>query len=622
LDSGYATASNRTSCDPASPLRRQSDQSLLRLSLQNRLSSNNSSYSRPESYQPNVEIPEAGGANGRPSHDIANDQYAVEDYLSEFYAPEQPFNTQEVGTSSSERHPDHDIYHPPHAPPSQCSRAGTSSQFPDLGLESCHLCGATKLHHLASISSRTDIALFKEVIRSNLKSINEPDNEGNLCVHFAAGAGASLQQLAILQRAGAQVDRPNYAGQTVLHLFDPRHYGRSLPAVLSWMIRAGLNFYQRDCYGKTPLHHVFSRTITLTNIHELVPFLEHAGRSMTLLDRDGNTPLDILRENWLKANHGVHLPQVEAKFIACNIPLNFRQPYNSGPKPSAQLPDLGKLAITSHDESSTDILNIINCSQNEPYYQNGSGQNVLHALAAFSFHANYPISCYMNPCGLWECLQQRLENFANVGVDVNQYNSDGFTPLHCFLTATFDISLDIPWLVPECIEMLLQAGADPRFRDRNGNTALHLACSRGRFECVGKIRAHLFTQCDKEQYIQCLSARDGRGRTVVEQAEACMSSETLEANERRKQCIGLVRAALGEPVYSYMPTAFSPSATSFSSSSFSPAMKWSAQLPNHGRKHSTSPARPPSSHRKVLSWGSRPSSLDEPEAEMRSAFED
>ncbi len=627
FDSGYATASNRTSSAATSLFdhpssRRQSKQSLLRLSLQNRFSSNHqSSYSRRQSHQPDIEIPENGPAIGTVDHDNVTNHYTADDYLSDFYVQDEPSQAQERFRPSSEEDLNHQPYRPPHAPPSRCNRAGTSSEFPDLGLETCTLCSATKLHHLASISRRTDVALFKEVVRSHLNSINESDNEGNLCVHFAAGAGASLEQLAILQRGGAEITRPNYSGQTLLHVLDPRHYGRTLPAVLSWAISTGLDFSERDYLGKTPLHHIFGRTITLTNVHDLMPFLQTAGRTMTFLDRDGNTPLDILRNNWLKVNDGVHLPQLEAKLIACNIPLASTRLFNPGFKPQTPLPDVSKLAITSHDDISTDILNIIHRSQNEPYCQNGSSQNVLHALAAFSFHANYQISCYMTPCGLLECLQQRLENSANVGVDVNQYNSDGFTPLHCFLTATFDINLDIPWLVPECVELLLQYGADPGLCDRNGNTTLHLACTRGRFECAGKIISHLSTHGGKQQYMQCLSTVNDNGKTAVDQAEASMSSETLEANDRRKQCIGLVRAAMGQPIYSYMPAAY-PTAASPSSTLSPSAMTWSAQLPNHGRKSFESPARPFSAHRKVPSWPSRTLSSEEPQAEMRSAFED
>jgi hypothetical protein len=458
-------------------------------------------------------------------------------------------------------------------------------------------------------------------VRSNLDSINGSDNEGNLCTHFAAGSGASLDQLAILQRAGVDVTRQNYWGQSFLHLLDPQLYGRTIPAVLAFAVQHGLSLSQRDCNGKTPLHHMFGCTITLTNVHDLIPSLQLAGRAVTFMDRHGNTPLDILRQNWEEANNGVHLAQLEAKLIACNVPLAFRPVSNGGPKPPTLLPDVSNLPITTHDETSTGILNIINRSQHEPYYQDSSAQNVLHALAAFSFHANYQLSCYLTHFGLFECLQHRLRNQANVGIDVNQYNSDGFTPLHSFLTAEFDINLDIPWLVPECVELLLEFGADPTLRNRDGNTALHLACSRGRFDCAGMIIRHLSGRCGKQQYIQCLSAVNDQGKTVVEQAEASMNSETVAANERRKQCIGLVRAALGEPMYSYMPAAY---ASATSSLTLTPsAMTWSAQLPNHGRsKASNSPVRPISGHRKVPSWPMRISSLQEPEAEMRSAFED
>jgi Ankyrin repeats (many copies) len=625
VDSGYATASNRDSSattasfDTTSSFRRQSEHSLLRRTFQNRFSNTQSSCSRPSSIQPDSSIPDTDHSHGPVDHDDINNQYIGDEFSPGFYGPDHLSHEKDVIQPSPTAHASH--YLPPHAFPSRCSRAGAGPEFPDLGLETCQLCNATKLHHLASISRRTDVSLFKEVVRSNLASINASDNEGNLCVHFAAGSGASLDQLAILERAGADVSRQNNWGQSFLHLLDPQLYGRTMPAVIGFAVQHGLSLSQRDCDGKTPLHHMFGRTITLTNVHDLIPFLQLPGRAVTFMDRHGNTPLDILRQNWEEVNNGVHLAQLEAKLIACNVPLAFRPVSNGGPRPPSSLLDVSNLPITTHDETSTSILNIINRSLLEPYYQDSSAQNVLHALAAFSFHANYQLSCYLTPIGLLECLQHRLRNRVNVGLDVNQYNSDGFTPLHSFLTAEFDINLDISWLVPECVELLLESGADPTLRNRDGNTALHLACSRGRFGCAGKIVRHLSGICGRQQYIQCLSAVNDQGKTVVEQAQACMNSETLAANERRKQCIGLVRAALGEPMYSYMPAAYASAANS--STLTTSAMTWSAQLPNHARSRaSTSPARPHSGYRKGPSWPLRISSLQEPEAEMRSAFED
>lgn len=618
MDSGYATASNRSSSattsslDPASSSRRQSKQSLLRQSLQRRFSSGTHPH-------PRLRLSDIGSPQLGPQSDNITGQYTPDEFLSEFNAHDQPLLQQESDTDCTDGPVNVSYHKPPHAPPSRCSRAGISSAVPDLGLETCHECGATKLHHLASMSRKTHVALFKEVVKSNLDAIKESDNEGNSCVHFAVGAGASLDQLKILQRGGANVSGSNHNGQTLLHILDPRLYRQTLPPVLLWATEAGLTFFQRDSDGKTPLHHIFGRTIASTDIQHLIPFLEAAPRSMTVLDREGNTPLNILRANWQNTNHAAYLPQLEANLIAHNIPISLRNMSDSAFKRSAQLPDFSKLDISGRDDDSNDILNLLNRSQHESYCQNSASQNVLHTLAAVSFHANYSISCYMNPCGLLECLQQRLENSANVGVDVNQYNTDGRTPLHSFLIATLDINMDIPWLVPECVEMLLQAGADPRLHDRHGNTALHLACSRGRFECVGSIRRYLLNLCSRQQYIRCLSALNDQGKTVIEYAEASMSNEASEADERRKQCIGLVRAAMGEPMFSYMPAAY-PSAANLSSMPVPWAMTGSTQLPNQGRT-STPPGRPNSGHSKVLNWPLRTSSLCETDFKMRSAFD-
>lgn len=581
-----------------------------------------------QSHRPDIDGQETSSAavpeRGLIAYENSIHKNLANEYLPDCYTVDSSPQAPESASSLTYENVDQRIYRPPHAPPSRCSRAETNSEFSDVGLETCPQCGATKLHHLASISRKTDVALFKEVVKSNLDAVNLPDSEGNTCIHFAAGAGAGLDQLVILQRAGADVTHVNHAGQTVLHVLNPHLYGRAMPAIITFALQQCLSFSQRDVDGKTPLHEMFRRTINLTNVHDLIPFLKLAGRSMTFLDRHCNTPVDILRKNWQKANNGAQFEQFEAKLIECNISINLRPLSHDNLKLPKVMPDLGNLAITGQDEITTDILDIVERSLHESYCQNRSNNNVLHALASLSFHANYQISCYMTPCGLWECLQHRLENSVNVSVDVNQYNSDGLTPLHSFLTATFDINLDISWLVDECVEMLLQYGADPRMRDRQGNTALHLACNRGRFTCCGKIISNLSTICSRQQYVQCLSATTDQGRTVVEEAEACMNSEPSESNERRKKCIGLVRARLsaatGEPIHSYMPAAYS-SATGTSSFLSPQTMTWSSQPSNHGLKP-TSLNRPTFGHHTVPSSFASPSYFEEPEIEMRSAFDD
>jgi ankyrin repeat protein len=427
----------------------------------------------------------------------------------------------------------------------------------------------------------------------------------------------------ILHAHGVPVAYPNHSGQTFVHLLDPRVYGRGLPDVLSWAVLNGLDLSARDCDGKTPFHRLFSNTMTLSNVHDLMPFLAAAGRSLTFLDRDGNTALDTLKVNWLKANHGVHLPQLEAKLVAYNIPLASRRSIHQGsglasPSPAADIPGFGSL-----HNMADDTINVISRSEHEPYCQDSLNRNVLHMLAAFSFHANYQTAYNMPPCKLLECLQQRLHNFRSVSIDVNQYSSDGFTPLQSFLVATFDIDMDIPWLVPACVDELLAYGADPTLRDRSGNTALHLACSRGRFECAGKIINHLSRYNSMMKYNQCLSAVNDDGKNVVAFATASMSTSPCETNERRKQCIGLVQAALGEPLDA--DTTARHASTPFPCSPSDPPKRyWSANLPDNRRKASIgeSPTRPLFGHRRAPSLSSITSSVRRFSGEITSAFED
>ena len=40
---------------------------------------------------------------------------------------------------------------------------------------------------------------------------------------------------------------------------------------------------------------------------------------------------------------------------------------------------------------------------------------------------------------------------------------------------------------PECVKLLLEAGADTEFKDKNGMTALHAAAAQSRVKCIRQL---------------------------------------------------------------------------------------------------------------------------------------
>lgn len=148
-----------------------------------------------------------------------------------------------------------------------------------------------------------------------MSTIGQCDKDGNTCVHFAAGAGASLQQMDALACAGAPLFNTNKSGQTFLHVLNTELYcSNTLPAILRWAIRRDLEPRQRDKHGRTVWHSIFQRGIDHETFRALLPSIMANRADMLLLDEEHHTPLDCLKSYWqiigdLRAIDHLHLRQ-------------------------------------------------------------------------------------------------------------------------------------------------------------------------------------------------------------------------------------------------------------------------------------------------------------------------
>ena len=216
----------------------------------------------------------------------------------------------------------------PHALPSRCLAAHTEMDLfgPSHDMFSCRHCNATKLHHLASLAREIDISDFKRVLYSYQHLLGEYDKNGNSCVHFAAGSGASLAHLAVLADEGAPMELVNNDGQTFLHVLNTKLYSpETLAQIIGWakaLLTKGA-MTNRDPHQRTVWHTLFQRGLKLDTFRSILPYLERNKDDMMILDCENHTPLDCLRSSWTLAGEDAAVDYLNMLQATRKLPLGY-----------------------------------------------------------------------------------------------------------------------------------------------------------------------------------------------------------------------------------------------------------------------------------------------------------
>jgi len=163
----------------------------------------------------------------------------------------------------------------------------TCCKMPDIGDFEfrCHFCGFTQTHHLAKLS-------LGRILR-NTHALNERDYFGNTLLHCAVATGEmNLIGIRYLIEQGVNTDATNTFGETFLHLvkLDDSASIADYISLIQFLSRLDFPFWKRDVHGRTFLHVLFeSPPIQFLQGGILGQILSIVGPNLQDMDNQGHT---------------------------------------------------------------------------------------------------------------------------------------------------------------------------------------------------------------------------------------------------------------------------------------------------------------------------------------------
>lgn len=283
---------------------------------------------------------------------------------------------------------------------------------PDTEMIECQLLEAAKAGDLDTV---------RRIVLANPHTVNCRDLDGrhSTPLHFAAGYNR-VPVVEFLLENGAEVHAADKGGLVPLH--NACSYGHF--EVTELLVKHGANVNVADLWKFTPLHEAAAK-----GKYEIVKLLLRHGADPTKKNRDGATPLDLVREG----------DQDVADLLRGNSAL----------LDAAKKGNLARVQRLVTPEN-------INCRDAQ-----GRNSTPLHLAAGYN---NYEVAEYL------------LEN----GADVNAQDKGGLIPLH---NASSYGHLDIAAL-------LIKHKTVVNATDKWGFTPLHEAAQKGRTQLCALLLAH------------------------------------------------------------------------------------------------------------------------------------
>uniref|UniRef100_A0A8C5VK70 Ankyrin repeat domain 52 n=1 Tax=Microcebus murinus TaxID=30608 RepID=A0A8C5VK70_MICMU len=427
------------------------------------------------------------------------------------------------------------------------------------------------LLHTAAASGQIEVV--KYLLRMGAE-IDEPNAFGNTALHIACYLGQDAVAIELVN-AGANVNQPNDKGFTPLHVAAVSTNGA---LCLELLVNNGADVNYQSKEGKSPLH--------MAAIHGRFTrsqILIQNGSEIDCADKFGNTPLHVaaryghellistLMTNGADtARRGIHdmfplhLAVLFGFSDCCRKLLSSGQLYSIVSSLSNEhvlsagfdinTPDnLGRTCLhAAASGGNVECLNLLLSSGADLRRRDKFGRTPLHYAAAN---------------GSYQC----AVTLVTAGAGVNEADCKGCSPLHYAAASdtyrraephtpsSHDAEEDEPLKESRrkeaffCLEFLLDNGADPSLRDRQGYTAVHYAAAYGNrqnlelllemsFNCLEDVEStipvsplHLAAyngHCEAlktlAETLVNLDVRDHKGRTALFLATERGSTECVE----------------------------------------------------------------------------------------------
>jgi ankyrin repeat protein len=399
------------------------------------------------------------------------------------------------------------------------------------------------------VSAAIRINVFSSIIdnMNRAEDLRERDAFGNSVLHIAA-ALSKVRELESLINLGADVNSVNNTGQTFLHLAAEKVLGEFNE--ISFLLRIarahGFDFGQLDHLGQSVLHLLTRPWIPTHILDMIIATLYDLGIDATVSrDHLGWTVVeqlnhfnsrdlgfDSVRETAVlglmceKEGHITDQTRLGGQINRAESP-KYDDLFSHNFKIPTFIETLSDLEQYTYH---ADLLRTVIKAMSLPWVEDSSGRNGLHCLAEVSLKlpGHIPTTQEEDHVDHHPPRERYLVDLLHAGVDPNNFDKNGNTPLMAFIIHTRVEEKDE--LITRVLQRLLKAGANLHWRNRNGETALHIAVKLGRREATTFLlqqNANIHARIGSGKGVLalgqefCRKARDDV--TLYAQIELCMS---------------------------------------------------------------------------------------------------